>query len=90
VTRDSRAGTIYVKLVNPTAADAPVRIDLAGVKSLASTATAMTLAADPQATNTIDTPTRVVPVTSTVSGVKPGFTYTVPKGGIVSLTFRTR
>jgi alpha-N-arabinofuranosidase len=90
VTRDSRAGTIYVKLVNPTAADAPVRIDLAGVKSLAPTATAMTLAADPQATNTIDAPQRVVPVTSTVSGVRPGFTYTVPRGGIVSLTLRTR
>jgi hypothetical protein len=32
----------------------------------------------------------VVPVTSTVSGVKPGFTYTVPKSGIVSLTLRAR
>ena len=43
-----------------------------------------------QATNTIDTPERVVPVKSTVTGVKSGFTYTVPKHGIVVLTMRTR
>jgi len=50
----------------------------------------LTLSADPQATNAIDTPERVVPVTSTVTGVKSGFTYTVPKHGIVVLTMRTR
>jgi hypothetical protein len=35
------------------------------------------LSADPQATNAIDTPERVVPVTSTVTGVESGFTDTV-------------
>ena len=67
-----------------------MRIDVTGASSLAPTATALTLAADPQATNSIDAPDRVVPVTSTVTGVKPGFTYTVPKHGIVVLTMRTR
>ena len=38
----------------------------------------------------LDTPERVVPVTSTVTGVKSGFTYTVPKHGIVVLRMRTR
>ena len=90
VTRDSKSGTIFAKLVNASAADAPVQIALTGTGSLASTATALTLSADPQATNTIDTPERVVPVTSTVSGVKSGFTYTVPKHGIVVLAMRTR
>ena len=37
-----------------------------------------------------DVPERVVPVTSTVTGVTSGFTYTVPKHGIVVLTMRTR
>lgn len=50
----------------------------------------MGLSADPQATNAVDTADRVVPVTSTVTGVKSGFTYTVPKHGIVVLTMRTR
>ena len=90
VTRDSKSGRIYTKLVNASDADAPVQITLTGTSSLASTATASTLSGDPQATNTIDTPEHVVPVTSTVTGVKSGFTYTVPKHGIVVLTMRTR
>ncbi len=90
VTRDRKSGTIYVKLVNASDADAPVQITLTGTGSLASTATALTLSADPQATNAIDTPERVVPVTSTVTGVGSGFTYTVPKHGIVVLTMRSR
>jgi len=65
-------------------------IPLTGTGSLASTATALTLSGDSQATNAIDTPERIVPVTSTVTGVKSGFTYTVPKHGIVVLTMRTR
>ena len=89
VTRDSKSGTIYAKLVNASDADAPVQIAVTGAGSLASTATALTLSGDAQATNAIDTPDRVVPVTSTVSGVKSGFTYTVPKHGIVVLTMRT-
>jgi alpha-L-arabinofuranosidase len=90
VTRDSKSGTIYAKLVNASDADAPVQIILTGTGALASTATALTLSADPQATNTIDAPERVVPVKSTVTGVKSGFTYTVPKHGIVVLTMRNR
>jgi alpha-L-arabinofuranosidase len=90
VTRDSRSGMIYAKLVNASGGDAPVQIILTKTGTLASTATALTLSADPEATNAIDTPERVVPVKSTVTGVKSGFTYTVPKHGIVVLTMRTR
>jgi alpha-N-arabinofuranosidase len=89
-TRDSRARTIYVKLVNATDAQQPVQLDVTGVRTLASTATAVTLAADPKATNSIDAPQAVVPVTSKVSGVKPGFTYDVPAHGIVVLMLETR
>ena len=35
VTRDSRSGTIYVKLVNAADAAAPVQIDLTGTGALA-------------------------------------------------------
>jgi alpha-L-arabinofuranosidase len=90
VTRDSKSGAIYAKLVNASDADAPVQITVAGPGSLAPTATALTLSADSQATNAIDTPVHVVPVASTVTGVQSGFTYTVPKQGIVVLTMRTR
>jgi alpha-N-arabinofuranosidase len=89
-TRDSRSGTIYVKLVNPADAEAPVALTLQGGRTLASTATALTLAADRAATNSIDAPATVVPVTSKVQGVKPGFTYNVPAHGIVVLTLGSR
>jgi alpha-N-arabinofuranosidase len=89
-TRDGRSGTIYVKLVNAADADVPVQIDLQGVRTLAPTATAITLAADPKATNSIDAPEAIVPVTSKVTGVKPGFTYKVPAHGIVVLMLETR
>jgi alpha-N-arabinofuranosidase len=89
VTRDSRSRIIYVKLVNPGNAAAPVQLDIAGA-TLRATATALTLAADPQATNSIDAPERVVPVTSRVTDVKSGLTYTVPANGIVVLMLETR
>jgi len=88
-TRDSRAGTIYVKLVNAADTEAPVQLDITGVRSLASTGTAVTLAADAKATNTIDAQA-VAPVTSNVSGVRSGFTYKVPAHGIVVLTLEAR
>jgi alpha-N-arabinofuranosidase len=90
VTRESRSGTIYVKMVNPTDADAPVQLDVQGAGTLASTATALTLTADARATNSIESPEHVVPVTSEVSGVKSGFTYKVPGQGIVVLMLKTR
>jgi len=90
VTRDRRTGTIYVKLVNAATNPAPVQIELTGARTVSSTATALTLAADPTATNSIDAPERVVPVTSKISGVSSNFTYTVPASGIVVLMLETR
>jgi alpha-N-arabinofuranosidase len=84
VTLDSRSRTLYVKLVNPDGAAAPVQLDITGA-ALRPTGTALTLAGDPHDTNSIDAPERVVPKTSHVTGVKSGLTYTVPANGIVVL-----
>ncbi len=89
VTRDSRSRTLYVKLVNPGSAPASLRLDVTGA-ALKPIATALTLAGDAQDTNSIDVPERVVPKTSQITGVKPGFTYTVPANGIVVLELGTR
>jgi alpha-L-arabinofuranosidase len=89
VTRDSRSRILYVKLVNPGAAAAPVQLNVTGA-ALRPTAMALTLAADPQATNSIDAAVRVVPVTSQVTGVAAGFTYTVPANGVVVLKLGLR
>src|SRR6185369_16354801 len=71
VTRDSRSRRLYVKLVNPGSAAAPVQLNVAGA-TLRSTGSALTLAGDPQETNAIDAPERVVPKTSQVTGVTSG------------------
>jgi alpha-N-arabinofuranosidase len=89
-TRDSRSGSIYVKLVNSSTTAAPVRLDLQGVRGLGATATALTLAAAPDATNSIDAPQTVAPASSKVTGVKPGFVYTVPAHAIVVLVLESR
>ncbi len=89
-TRDSRTGTIYVKLVNAAATAAPVRIDVQGGDALAPTGRALTLAGAADATNSIDAPEQVVPVESTVTGVAPGFVYEVPANGIVVLQLERR
>ena len=88
-TRVAATGAIFVKLVNPKPTSEAVTINLPGVSKLAPTAAAVVLSAtSPAATNSIDEPTTVTPVTTTVSGVKPGFSYTVPANGIVVLTLR--
>jgi alpha-N-arabinofuranosidase len=89
-TRDSRSGRTYVKLVNATDGAAAVQLNITGVRTLASSGTAVTLSADPKATNSIDAPQAVAPVTAKVEGVKPGFTYEIPAHGIVVLTLETR
>jgi alpha-N-arabinofuranosidase len=66
VTRDSRSRLLYVKLVNPGNAATPVQLEVTGAM-LRPTATALTLAAKADDTNSIDAPERVVPVTSPAS-----------------------
>ena len=89
VTRDSRSRRMFVKLVNPGSAAAPVQLDVSGA-ALRPTGTALVLAGDPQETNSIEAPERVAPKQSRVTGITSGFTYTVPPNGIVVLTLETR
>ncbi len=60
-----------MKVVNPTPDAQPLKIDLRGVRSLAPTASVTTLAAEPDATNTLDEPTKVAPVTSQANVAGP-------------------
>ncbi len=89
-TRDSKTGEIIVKLVNPQVTDETLSIELKGVASLASTAEVITLSGSPEDTNSINRPRNVVPVATTVGGVKPQFTYTLPANSIVVLKFKAR
>ncbi|HXS68894.1 MAG TPA: alpha-L-arabinofuranosidase C-terminal domain-containing protein, partial [Candidatus Polarisedimenticolia bacterium] len=90
VTRDTKKGIIYVKLVNPTADSQQLQIRIDGVDGLKGTAEAETLAADPEATNSISEPTKVVPVDTRVSDVKPSFTYTVAPSSVTVLQLHAK
>jgi alpha-N-arabinofuranosidase len=89
-TRDRSTGAIFVKLVNPATNSVSLSVAIDGVSSLASTATAITLAANPDDSNSISQPKQVVPVTKTIRGVKPRFSYTLPPNSIVVLKLKAR
>jgi len=76
-TKDTRTGAIYLKIVNTEPTPKAVELTLRGVGSLAPEATVTTLSASSRDdSNSIDDPAHVVPITTTVSNLKPAFTYT--------------
>jgi alpha-L-arabinofuranosidase len=88
-TRDSQTGEIILKLVNPQATAQRLNIELKGVKTLASKASAITLSGNLDDSNSITQPTKVIPVTKTVRHLKPDFIYTMPSHSIVVLKLNT-
>jgi alpha-N-arabinofuranosidase len=75
-TRDSNI--IYLKLVNTQSTPQSLTIDLAGAKKVDKQATTWTLKADsPTATNSINDPTKIVPIELKIKGVGKTFTQTL-------------
>ena len=87
-TRDSQTGEIIVKLVNPEVTPQSLPIEIKGVTALASKATVITLAGNPEDTNSTSHPKNVIPVTTTLNGVKPSFIYTLPPNSIVVIKLK--
>jgi alpha-N-arabinofuranosidase len=84
VTRDSKSGEILVKLVNARSTPQAIKLNIQGAR-LKHTGTAITLAAAPDATNSIDHPTNIVPVTTKLKDIEPAFSYTLPADSITVL-----
>jgi len=90
-TRDSRSGNIVLKIVNRADSPQDVAIQINGIGSVASEGTATVLKADNRdATNSIDDPQKVVPVTEVVNGLGLNFTRTFPPCSITVLELRGR
>jgi alpha-L-arabinofuranosidase len=89
VTRDSRHTAMVIKLVNAQAVPKQIKLDIKGVR-VKQTGTATTLAAAPEATNSIYNPTNVVPVMSKVTNIKPVFNYKLPADSITVLRLNIR
>ncbi len=78
VTASKEKKTIYLKLVNASSDPKAVELHLDGT-SLASTAELITLSAhNPEETNSINDPTNLVPVNTSIKGVDGNFTHTLP------------
>ncbi len=90
VTEDTRHGILFVKLVNPQPVPQPLQFDIKGVRSLGPTAKVLTLAAAPEATNSMDAPTNVVPVLSEIAQPHPSFVYTLPASSVSVLELKVR
>ncbi|HEY5298565.1 MAG TPA: alpha-L-arabinofuranosidase C-terminal domain-containing protein [Verrucomicrobiae bacterium] len=89
-TRDSQTDEIFLKLVNPETNSVSLKIEINGIASLASQGSTITLAGNPDDSNSITQPKNVIPVTTTVRGVKPGFIYTLPPNSLVVLKLKSR
>ena len=89
VTKDSDKGVIYIKLVNAQTTPQTLKLNIQGAK-LKRKGTATTLTAAPDATNSIDDPTKVVPAVTKLAKVEPSFDYTVPANSIVVLQVTAR
>jgi alpha-N-arabinofuranosidase len=90
-TRDSLSGKIIVKIVNRADAPQDVKIEISGVSSIADAGIATVLKADNRdATNSIDDPKKVVPVTEKVNGLGTSFTRTYPPCSITILELQAK
>lgn len=89
-TRDSKTGTIYLKVVNaaPTNQKVALSLEGAGIKAKGNV---IVLNADkPEDTNSITEPNKIVPVTSAYKGFGKAFTYNFPKYSITVLKIETK
>src|ERR1017187_9654655 len=90
-TRDSKTGTIYVKVVNRGATPQSVHIALSGVTSVEPGGEAITMSGSgPTDTNSITDPVRIVPVTTKVDGLSASFTRTFPPYSINVLEVKAK
>jgi alpha-N-arabinofuranosidase len=90
-TKDSKTGSIYLKVVNTVGTPQAVQINLTGAGAVAPEGTAIVLtSAQPTDTNTIQDPEKIVPVTTQVSGLGATFTHTFAPYSINILQLETR
>jgi alpha-N-arabinofuranosidase len=90
-TRDTRTGTVFLKIVNRAAMPQPVRIEFSGLASVDAKGQVVTLSAGvPADTNSITEPTKIVPVTSSVDGLGTTFTRTFPPYSLTVLLLKAK
>jgi alpha-N-arabinofuranosidase len=88
-TRDSRTGTIFVKVVNCVDTPRPVRIQISGLNSIEPNGQIVEMkASGMEDTNSITEPTKIVPITKEIDGLSKDFTRTFPPYSISVLKLK--
>jgi alpha-N-arabinofuranosidase len=91
VTRNPEKVALYLKLVNASSVAQPVEIEITGASSVAASGILETLTGASLAqTNSISSPTRIVPVQTTIKGVGTKFNHTVPAYSIQVLELQVK
>jgi alpha-N-arabinofuranosidase len=88
-TRDSKTGTIYLKVVNRQNTPQAIQVSLTGISSVDPKGESVAMAsAIPDDTNSIAEPKKIVPVTSAADGFGTDFTRTFPAYSITVLKLK--
>ena len=91
VSRSSKNGVVYIKVVNRLATPQTTQITLQGAAFSGRQGKAITLAASSVSeTNTLTDPKHIIPKTSAFSYAKDGLKYTFPAYSVTVLTLTTR
>lgn len=89
--RDDRTGDVIVKALNTGPDAASMTFDITGAGQVGATGQLTTLmSASPLDENSFEEPRKIAPVTSTISGLGPTFTRTLPPYSLSILRIRTR
>jgi len=83
-------GDVILKVVNTSPAAQQIQIDLQGASGVAKTAVAQVLAGDPADVNSLETPEKVAPQTTALTGVGKTFLHEFPAHSVTVLRVRAR
>ena len=90
-TKDSKTGTVYVKVVNASGKAQPVTIDIKGAARVSGNGRLIVLKGNsPEDTNTITEPEKIVPVSKKIKGVGKTFTRVFDAYSVNVLQVQTR
>ncbi|RYG27071.1 alpha-N-arabinofuranosidase [bacterium] len=89
-TRDTKTGTLYLKLVNTLSTEQEVAFDVRGGTITEDGTLTVLSGTDLKAMNTVEEPTKMAPTTNRVSGLGGSFRRTLPGYSVSVLTLSTR
>ncbi|MBW4889340.1 alpha-N-arabinofuranosidase [Mucilaginibacter sp. HMF5004] len=90
VTKDTKKGIVYLKVVNIMGSPQAVQINIDGVSGINANGTAITLAGKPEDTNTITDPEKIIPVNTTINGLNKNFSYTFAANSVTVLQLHVK